>query len=579
MHDRRWLFGALVLAACGSGEAPPPPPAAPPTVAPVVEPPPSSVVAPATDVPAAPPTDVRPEGPTLAPGGVLAVTSGSFEMLHTPIGVDVVAYPANVQTAIEHALRAKMRDALDGFELDSGDPEYPNSFGAACAVQIALADLVSYACHVDFSIGRGGGDVGGFALTLDVTDTGVREVETDDLLVEGTDYEAVAEAADGDPDGPMVVTPEGIGFVDMINGDVDVVPYAELGTLVHRESILARVRGALDHAGETTPLSTEAAPPETIRVVAEPRPFAAAVMLAARAGETWVFAAQAGTPIDVTTPATVPATDETTGAADGGEEREVPWSTPARVHRATLRRATALHARPHGPPSGPTFLAGTVVATVLGDLGPGPSRTGAGQWALVVVNEGTAGWIPAALIGDVVPWSDVAASLFVDALPPATRDAVRPRVLALELSPTELVAYAETTPGNTTLAYFAAAAGALPGAPRLVLTHAGSLSDVRVLATDAARTGRLLMVTWLVPGGLAQSAEIYAFPASGTTPAAPLLTLALPLPSVPARERVTITTGITRHGVFHPLITRGPNRTEVAYTWNGTTLVAPAPPP
>lgn len=581
----RALALACALAACGSGEPPPGPEA--PAVTPTTEPPPTSAAPepppPTSEGPAAPAeADERPAEPTLAPGGVYTMTQGSIEMMHNSVAMNVVGYPPNVQEAVLTALRGALREALGDFDPDSGDPEYPNTFYGDCNATLVLADLVAYACHLDMSIGRGGGDFANFTATWEITPAGtVRALETDDLLVEGTDLDAVADTADGDPNGPMTVTPTGIGFLDQ-DGDLAVVPYESLGTLMHRESILSRVPGALDHAGDETPLAQQAAPPESIRLLSEPRPLPAAAMVLARSSETWLFAAQPGTPLDVATPVSVPATPDVlrvVGASTAAAE--VAWSTPARVGSATLRRATQLHARPHGPPTGPSFPAGTVVATVLGDLGPGPSRTGAGQWALVVLSDATSGWVPSALLGAEASLAYARVDAFLATLAPDVRAAVAPRVLAVALG-TGLVVHAETTPGTTTLGYFAPSVRGEAGSPTLVLAHAGAIADLRRLTTTAAGTEALLLVTWQVPGGTSLAAEVYAMPTSGTTPAAPIVTFSLPLPSAPPRERVTVTTGITRHGTYHPLVVRGPGRTEVAYTWSGTTLVAPppaAPPP
>jgi hypothetical protein len=65
-------------------------------------------------------------------------------------------------------------------------------------------------------------------------------------------------------------------------------------------------------------------------------------------------------------------------------------------------------------------------------------------------------------------------------------------------------------------------------------------------------------------------------PTQGTFAAAPAFTLTLASPAAPRRERTTVTTALRRRSTFYPFVVRGPGRTETLYTWNGTTLVAPA---
>jgi hypothetical protein len=565
---------SLTVFACGSPEAPPAP--APVIVPEPASPAPTEAPAPPIEDPPAAPAAPTAEVVAMAPGGVLALTRSNVELWHQSVDVDVIAYPPAVQEAILHQLRAALRESLDGFETASGDPEYPNSFFGSCNATIALADLVSYACAIDLSIGRGGGDAVQLTRTWEVVGETLRELETDDLLVAGVNLEAMTERYDADPNGPMAITPTGIAFVDF-QGETSEVPYAELGTLINRSSILSRVPGALDHASEHTELAEWAAPPETIGVLAEGHPLPIAALLGARAGSTWLFPAQTGAALDVVALA-MPDADAARATRLGGTTTTIPWSTPARLGSATLRRATALHVGPHGRPTGATLAAGSVVVMVLGDLAAGASRTGGGQWALVVASETVAGWVPSGALGASATGAIERIEAFVTALrDEQLRTAARPNVHAIRVQ-NDLVVIAETSPGTTRLGYFMSI-DTPTSPPRLTLTHAGTLVDVRRLSTDAGGRTPLLLVAWQLPDATTLLWEAYAMPVGGTEAVAPVLQTTLPLPSAPPRERVTLATSITRHGTFHPLVVRGPGRTETLYTWTNGALVTPATTP
>ncbi len=589
---------SIALAGCGSSEAPPTP-----ALTPVVEPTTPSAE-PEIPSPELPPTavalpeptpsdedleddrDLEPVAPLvveapvtlegMAPGNVLALTQGGFEMLHSAMTMDVVAYAPNVQEAILRALRSKTRAALDetGFELASDDWRYPNTFSGACRVAIALPDLVSYYCQGYTSVGRGGGEDLGFATTWDVTSNGaLREVETDDLLVAGTDYDGVAEPYEADPYGEIVITPVGLGFVG--EQGVTAVPYAALGTLIRRDSVLARVPGALDHANEQTALAHACEPPDEIDVVAEARPFAAAVLLGARTTAGWMFASPAGGLVDPAGLATV-SLSESAATRLGLTRTTIPWNRPARLGSATLRRATALRTGPHGRPAGAVLPAGTAVVSVIGEVAGGASRNGGGQWTLVVASESRAGWVPSGLLDDGSSLALPRIDWFLASLPEGERAAARATAMAIQRGLLVLVA-AESPPGSTTIDDGLTTAASHTAAPSFRLTHEGTIADVRRTSPEAQRSATLLLVAWqLSSAPTTLQWEVYA--EGSATAETPVARFTTPLPSVPARERVTVTTAITRHGTFYPVVVRGPGRAETLYTWDGSALVAPPAP-
>ena len=145
---------ALSLLACGGGEE------APQVITPVVEP--EQVPAPEL-----PPTlePEQPEAPHEAEVPVAAppVTANAneivnapvepveeldheranFEMMHGTMTYGRVAFAAPVQQAIEELLRAVMRQRMENFDTDSGDPENPNSFSMGCDVTLGSTRLVA----------------------------------------------------------------------------------------------------------------------------------------------------------------------------------------------------------------------------------------------------------------------------------------------------------------------------------------------------------------------------------------------------------------------------------------------------
>jgi hypothetical protein len=169
---------------------------------------------------------------------------------------------------------------------------------------------------------------------------------------------------------------------------------------------------------------------------------------------------------------------------------------------------------------------------------------------------------------------------FLAGLPDAERASAQSQAIALVM---------ERDPGGDAVVVYAPSAagsivGVVPGhgpheapALRAWLRHEGTLVDARSIQAEGSGLERLLLVAWLLPSDPTHHLwEAYAMPTQGTFAAAPAFTLTLASPAAPRRERTTVTTALRRRSTFYPFVVRGPGRTETLYTWNGTTLVAPA---
>lgn len=595
----RWEHQATVVGlcfalctACGGDDPVPPLSPAPPELPaptetpPVVEPPtpetPSET--PEAETPEATPApDLAPIVPVISGEASIAPPMPDFdELLHEDATFEMsrgtthyrqVEYPPAVQGAILRQLRATIRDLLDGFvPRPETDEDMGSFYDAACDANLALPEMVAYTCVRTITEGRGEMEIVSATKLYAVTADNVRELEADDFLIPGTDLDELAARYDIDPSGPMTLTATGIGFVAQ-DGEMATVPYVDLGALIDPRSAAARVPGVAAIAAVTTQLALDAGPPASIAVLTPARPLPAAAIFAASQRASWIFADVRGTAIAAATPMVIAAS---TPIPDGATSVDRPWDTPLRVRRAHLHRSASLRPGRRGAGEGPPLPAGTVLYAVLGDTAAGPSRTGGGQWTFVAVSETRSGWLPSALVRDTDTEAALAApsiAAFVAALPEADRAPVRASCAAIE-SGLGYVTFAERASSTLVGVVPTPEYRAAPTA-RFVLDHPGRLLDGRLAGVRGAMDREaLVLLTWPIEGDeLHGRLEIYALPASGTAPGAPILTLTLASTSAPERERQSIAIGVTRHGHYAPLTVRGPGRAEARYVWNGTTLV------
>lgn len=586
MPSRRGVSIVLVslCLACGSSEPPPeitPVPAEAPTPETPTAPPtpetPAPTIAPVaeTAAPEAPtPSEPLPELPAPAAPTFteLGRTEQTFEMHHLPVRYDQVAYPAPVQEALLRQLRGVVRDLTETYDPSMADEYFEPSFSAGCDATLALPDLVSYRCSAYIETGRGAAETYADTRLWAIEGEAIREVENDDFLVEGVDWNTLGEAYHVDVDGLMYLSPTGVGLVDW-QGESAEIPYAHLGTLLNPSSAVMRVPGVAALAAIETPLAERAGPPDTITVALPARPIGAAALAVARSAEGggWLFPAQIGGGLDVSASAVLEA-PPATGVRPPGSAEERPWSTPLRVDARALRRATPLRPGPRRPPSGDALPRGTAVWAILGDTSAGPSRTGAGQWTLVAASEGLVGWVPSGAIGrSGSPDALRSLDLVRAALPEAERSAETIVVSVTGGIGTGFVALAQP-PGATVVGLVAG----YPSALRAIVRGSGRLLDAWRVRTSPSSTAELLVTRWLRPEDAGLSRLLaHAVPASGTECGAPVLDVTLPGPDAPARERVTVAIELTRRGTYYPLVLRGPGRGETLHTWSGTALVAP----
>jgi hypothetical protein len=594
LRGRTTFVACLWLVACGSSEPTPELTPVPPETENVPEvplpeetPPETPPVTAPEETTPTPELPVSPETPEILPPSEPVIvgepgelpfveelerTSTNFEMLRQTIRYDELPYSEPARGAILRQLRAAMREHLADFTEDSGDPDNPNSFDASCDAVLALADTASYACIAIITEGRGMMDTKASTHTFEIAGDVVRELETDDLLIEGVDYGELVANYEILPEGAQVLTPTGIGFIDY-EGEIDVVPYADLGALLNPRSAAFRIPGVAQVAAITTPLAAEAGPPESVNVFSAARPLPIAALLAAQAGTTWLFAS--GAPLDATSSALVEASELASPVPNAIRDLpriERPWSTPARLHLATLHRATALRPAPRRPAAGPVLPADTVLFAVLGELAAGPSRTGGGQWTFVVVSESLSGWLPSALVDEMSSVSPTSCMRgLVDALPESERAAARAAVRVIDRGGAG-IAVAEL-PTGTVVGYFPRPSYGAPAPLRALVRHAGTLVDARSMGTAAYAATELLALGWSMPGDPEHTVwEVHAVPASGTDAGAPIFTTTLTPSTAPERARQTVVTALTRRRTYYPLVVRGPGRAELLYTWNGTTL-------
>jgi len=561
-------FGLSLLACGGEGEG------APVSIMPLVETPvvetPTPTVTPTT--PTLPTTNEN-EGDSIEE---LDHEPAQLEVMHKTMTYGRVAYAAPVQQAIETQLRAVMRQRMEYFDTDSGDPENPNTFDMRCDVTLATAEFVGYMCVAETMGGRGESTLEGSSHGWEVVGETVRELQLDDLLIAGVQGEMLGEGQNL-ADSPMAPTAFGIKFMHE-DGETEEIAYAELGALINVHSVLRRIRPAMAVATDETSLFLQARPPALIRVFTPAQPFARAVLQASALGARWLFAEQGSAPIDVGTPVVFDAREPA-----GRATAERSWTTPARLMMLRLKRPAQLRPAPRGRGAGVTLLASTRVYAVLGELSAGASRTGGGQWTLVVASEGLVGWLPSGLL-QRVPQSNPESVMrsvdaFVAGLPEAERVRVRADAVAVTVEQTSygfgVIGYATGSEGSV-LGYVPSANSRQP-ALRAWLQHEGVLADVRVVPQTSSGTGPLLLVAWLLPSDPTHHQwEAYAMPTDGVLAQAPVFTLTLPLPTAARRERVTVTTALLRRNQFYPFVVRGPGRLETLYTWNGTTLVPPS---
>lgn len=588
------IVGALWMLGCGSDEPPPaltPAPTelpAPEVPTPVAPPEPETTESPETPAPETPETPETPEivaaelpvVPVIAGEASIAPPmpeleeldheSATFEMSRGTTSYDEVAYPPAVQGALLRQLRATMRDLLDGFVPE---PETDESMGsyydASCRVNLALPDTVAYTCTRTITEGRGEMETVSTTKLFAITGENVRALESDNLLIAGANLRALAERYEADTNGPMTLTYRGVGFVDQ-DGEVTDIPYEDLGALLDPTSAAGRVPGVTAIAAVTTALALEAGPPATISVLAPARPLPSAAMFAVENHANWIFSERAGA-ISATTSMVV----ADMGALPAGTTSVTrPWSTPLRVHRAHLHRASPLRPGPRGAGEGAALPAGTLLYAVLGDTGAGPSRTGGGQWTFVAVSETRMGWLPSALVreSDDVPITP-SLEAFVSSFPEAERAAVRGSTYAIGAARGFL--FVSERSGNTTVGVVPSPSyGVAPGL-RIRVTRPGSLIDAQVAGAQSTYdVNPLLVLTWAVASDPAHVlVEVFAAPATGVD-STPAFTATLASASAPARERQRVAVNLTRRGRYAPVVVRGPGRAEVLYTWNGTTLVA-----
>lgn len=578
---------ALSLLACGGGEEAPqlitpvvePERTPDPEVPPPLEPTPQPEAPPEAEVPvAAPPVTANENVPTgpVEPIEELDYEAANFEMMHGTMRYGRVAFAAPVQQAIEQQLRAVMRQRMENFDTDSGDSENPNSFGMRCDVTLGSTRLVAYVCVAETMGGRGESFYENSTHGWEIVGEAIRELELDDLLIAGTQAELLTDSSDLTSESPMAPTLDGITFVHE-DGETEDIPYGELGALLNVHSVLGRIPNAVAVATEETPLFLEARPPALIRVLTPAQPFARAVLSASALGTRWFFAAQGSAPIDVTTPLVFDAQEQVPA---GMTATERPWTTPVRLALLRLKRPAQLRPTPRGRGAGVTLPANTRVYGVLGELSAGSSRTGGGQWTLVVAAEGLVGWLPSGTL-QRVPQSMVrSVDAFVAGLPEAERARARTEAVAVAVEESTnrfgVVAYLNGADGSV-IGYVPAVGPHETPALRVWLRHEGVLADARVVQPLGYGNDHLLLVAWLLPSDPTHHHwEAYTMPAQGTLAAAPAFTITLASPAAPRRERTTVTTALRRRSTFYPFVVRGPGRLETPYTWNGTTLIPPA---
>lgn len=573
---------ALSLVACGGREE------APATITPVVETPTPTL----TPTPNVTPTPT--EVPTSNENEVelleeLEHERAQFTMMHVDVGYDRVAYAEPLQHAIEQQVRAIVtshRDFFDNFNPSYGDSgNDPDALEMRCDVTLATAELVAYACLASAMTGRGESFFESSARAWEVVGETLREVELDDLLIAGTQFDQLSDSDQLTQDSP--VAPSGAGLVFLReDGETEEIAYADLGALLNVHSMLSRIPEAVDASTERTELFEEARPPTSVQVLSPAQPFARAVLSASTLGTRWFFAEQGSAPIDVATPLVFD-TSAAAAPAEGMTMSERAWSTPARFMMFRLKRPAQLRAGPRRPASGVMLPANTRLYGVLGELSAGPSRTGGGQWTLVVASEGLVGWLPsgslqrvnATLNTGVTASAQPSVEAFLAALPEAERTAAQSQALGLvmerDAAGEAVVVYAPTATGSIV--------GVVPGhGPREVpalrawLRHEGTLADARVVQPLGYGNDQLLLLAWLLPSDPTHHLwEAYTMPTDGLLAHEPAFSITLALPTASRRERVTVTTALRRQSSFYPFVVRGPGRTETLYTWNGTTLVAP----
>jgi hypothetical protein len=511
--------------------------------------------------------------------------AAQFTMMHVTVNYDRVAYAEPVQHAIEQQVRAVVtshRDFFDSFSPTIGDSgNDPDALDMRCDVTLATNELVAYACVASALSGRGESFWESSAHAWEVVGETVREVELDDLLIAGTQFDLLSDSSQLTDDSP--VAPGGLGLVFLReDGETEEIAYADLGALLNVHSMLSRIPEAVGSSTERTELFEAAKPPSAVQVLSPAQPFARAVLSASTLGTRWFFPEQGSAPLDIATPLVF---DTSAAAApEGMAASERQWSTPARFMMFRLKRPAQLRPAPRRPPGGVMLPANTRLYGVLGELSAGPSRTGGGQWTLVVASEGLVGWLPSGTLQRVntsqtnTPSESASATssvrAFVAGLPEAERTRVGGNAVGVmvEESPSTfgVVAYAADAEGSV-VGYVPAAGPAL----RVWLQHEGTLADVRVVQPMGYGNDHLLLVAWLLPSDpMHHLWEAYAMPTDGVLAHGPAFSITLALPTASRRERVTVTTALRRQNTFYPFVVRGPGRTETLYTWNGTTLVA-----